>query len=92
MISGIVIDKGKITLDMPSYVKNARIALIDIPLELKSPELKTQVSISSPEQLQKFLLQEENSIKEIVNLVRESTANVVFCQKGVDDFASFLLI
>ncbi|HNZ51914.1 MAG: Thermosome subunit [Candidatus Diapherotrites archaeon ADurb.Bin253] len=91
LISGIVIDKGKITLDMPSYVKNARIALIDIPLELKSPELKTEVSISSPEQLQRFLLQEENSIKEIVNLVRESTANVVFCQKGVDDFASFLL-
>jgi len=91
LISGIVIDKGKITLDMPSYVKNARIALIDIPLELKSPELKTEVSISSPDQLQRFLLQEENSIKEIVNLVRESTANVVFCQKGVDDFASFLL-
>ncbi len=91
LISGIVIDKGKIALDMPSYVKDARIALIDIPLELKSLEMKTEVSISSPEQLQRFLLQEENSIKEIVNLVRESTANVVFCQKGVDDFASFLL-
>lgn len=91
LISGIVIDKGKIALDMPSYVKDARIALIDIPLELKTLELKTEVSISSPEQLQRFLLQEENSIKEIVNLVRESTANVVFCQKGVDDFASFLL-
>lgn len=91
LISGIVIDKGKISLDMPSYVKDARIALIDIPLEIKTLELKTEVSISSPEQLQRFLLQEENSIKEIVNLVRESTANVVFCQKGVDDFASFLL-
>lgn len=91
LISGIVLDKGKITLDMPSYVKDARIALIDIPLELKTLELKTEVSISSPEQLQRFLLQEENSIKEIVSLVKESTANVVFCQKGVDDFASFLL-
>ncbi len=91
LISGIVIDKGKINLDMPSYVKDARIALIDIPLELKTLELKTEVSISSPEQLQRFLLQEEDSIKEIVSLVRESTANVVFCQKGVDDFASFLL-
>ncbi len=91
LISGIVIDKGKISLDMPSFVKNAKIALIDIPLELKTLELKTEVSISSPEQLQKFLLQEENSIKEIVNLVKESGANVVFCQKGVDDFASFLL-
>ncbi len=91
LISGIVIDKGKISLDMPSCVKDARIALIDIPLELKTLEMKTEVSISSPEQLQRFLLQEEDSIKEIVNLVRESTANVVFCQKGVDDFASFLL-
>lgn len=91
LISGIVIDKGKISLDMPSCVKDARIALIDIPLELKTLEMKTEVSISSPEQLQRFLLQEENSIKEIVSLVRESSANVVFCQKGVDDFANFLL-
>jgi thermosome len=91
LISGIVIDKGKISIDMPSIVKDARIALIDIPLELKTLEMKTEVSISSPEQLQRFLLQEENSIKEIVSLVKESTANVVFCQKGVDDFASFLL-
>jgi thermosome len=91
LISGIVIDKGKISIDMPSSVKGARIALIDIPLELKTLEMKTEVSISSPEQLQGFILQEENSIKEIVSLVRESSANVVFCQKGVDDFASFLL-
>ncbi len=91
LISGIVIDKGKFSQDMPQVVKNARIALIDIPLELKTLELKTEVSISSPEQLQKFILQEENSIKEIVSLVKESGANVVFCQKGVDDFAGFLL-
>jgi len=90
LISGIVIDKGKISLDMPSSIKNARIALIDIPLEIKIPELKTEVSISSPEQLQRFVLQEENSIKEIVSLIKESGANAIFCQKGVDDFASFL--
>ncbi len=90
LVSGIVIDKGKISQEMPLVVRDARIALIDIPLELKTPELKTEVSISSPEQLQRFILQEENSIKEIVSLVRESGANAVFCQKGVDDFASFL--
>ena len=90
LVSGVVIDKGRISQEMPPVIDDARIALIDIPLELKSPELKTEVSISSPEQLQRFLLQEENSIKEIVSLVRESGANVVFCQKGVDDFASFL--
>jgi len=90
LISGIVLDKSKISQDMPLKIENAKIALIDIPLEVKSPELKTEVKISSPEQLNEFLLEEENAIKEIVSLVRESGANVVFCQKGVDDFASFL--
>jgi archaeal chaperonin len=90
LISGIVLDKFRVSQDMPSFVDNARIALIDIPLEIKSPEMKTDLSISSPEQLNSFIMQEENSIKEMVSLVRESGANVVFCQKGVDDFASFL--
>ncbi len=90
MVSGIVIDKGKISLDMPSKISEAKIALLDVPLEIRNPEMKAQISITSPEQLNKFILQEENSIKEIVNQVRESGANVVFCQKGVDDFASFL--
>lgn len=90
LVSGIVIDKSRISQDMPSLIRNAKIALVDIPLEIKTPELKTEVSISTPEQLQNFILQEEDSIKEIVSLVRESGANVVFCQKGVDDFASFL--
>jgi thermosome len=90
LISGIVLDKFRLSQDMPLEVKNAKIALIDIPLEVKNPELKAELSISSPEQLHSFIMQEENSIKEIVSLVRESGANVVFCQKGVDDFASFL--
>ena len=55
LISGVVIDKGKISLDMPSNVVNAKIALIDVPLELKNPEMKTQISISSPEQLNNFI-------------------------------------
>lgn len=91
LISGIVLDKERLSQDMPMKISGARIALIDVPLEVKVPELKTEVSISSPEQLQSFILQEENEIKEIVNLVRGSGANVLFCQKGVDDFASFLL-
>ncbi len=90
LISGIVLDKSRISQDMPLKVEGAKIALIDVPLEIKNPELKTEISISSPEQLSDFILQEENSIKEIVSLVRESGANVVFCQKGVDDFATFL--
>tara|TARA_Y100000310_G_scaffold58097_1_gene53318 strand:+ start:6824 stop:8443 length:1620 start_codon:yes stop_codon:yes gene_type:complete len=91
LISGIVVDKDKISHDMPSIVHNARIALIDSPLELKNPEIDTKVSISSPEQLQGFLAQEEKAIRDMVEKIKISGANVVFCQKGIDDFAQFLL-
>ena len=69
----------------------AKIALIDSPLELKNPEIDTKISISSPEQLQSFLAQEEKDIRSMVEKVKLSGANVVFCQKGIDDFAQFLL-
>ena len=91
LISGIILDKEKISSDMPSQVRNAKIALIDFPLELKNPEITTNISISSPEQLQSFLEQEEKSIKSMIEKVRSSGANVVFCQKGVDEFAQYLL-
>ena len=91
LISGIVLDKEKVSNDMPVVVQNAKIALVDFPLELKNPEIDTKVSISSPEQLQSFISQEEEAIKNIVNKVKGSGANVIFCQKGIDDFAQYLL-
>ena len=91
LISGIVVDKEKISHDMPSIVNDAKIALIDSSLELKNPEIDTKISISSPEQLQSFLAHEEKEIRSMVEKIKLSEANVVFCQKGIDDFAQFLL-
>src|SRR4030043_183471 len=91
LISGIVMDKERISNDMPSVIKNARIVMVDFPLELKNPEIDTKISVSSPEQLQGFLNQEERGIREMVGKVKETNANVVFCQKGIDDFAQYLL-
>jgi thermosome len=91
LISGIVIDKERISYDMPKQVKNAKIALIDFPIEIKNLEIDTKISITSPEQLQEFMLLEERTIKEIVEKIKISGANVVFCQKGIDDFAQYLL-
>jgi chaperonin GroEL (HSP60 family) len=76
---------------MPTSVKDAKIVLIDFPLELKNPDIDTKISISTPEQLQGFLNQEERLIKEMIAKVRDTGANVVFCQKGIDDFAQYLL-
>ncbi len=90
LISGIVVDKEKISVDMPSVIHNAKIALMDFALELKNPEIDTKISISSPEQLQGFIEQEEKTIKGMVEKVKASGANVVLCQKGIDDFAQYL--
>ncbi len=91
LILGVVLDKERVSHDMPKKVRDAKIALIDFALELKNPEIDTKISISSPEQLQNFINQEERDIKEMVNKVRNSGANVIFCQKGIDDFAQYLL-
>jgi thermosome len=91
LIEGIVLDKEKVSVDMPSVINNPKIALIDFPLELKNPDIDTKISISSPDQLQNFINQEEKSIKEMIEKVKLSGANVIFCQKGIDDFAQYLL-
>ena len=91
LISGIVLDKEKISVDMPSVIRNARIALLDFALELKNPEIDTKISISSPDQLKSFIDEEEKTIKNMIEKVRMSGANVVLCQKGIDDFAQYLL-
>ncbi|MFH1311586.1 MAG: thermosome subunit alpha [Nanoarchaeota archaeon] len=91
LIQGIVLDKEKVSYDMPKNVSNAKIALIDFPLEIKNPEIDTKISITSPEQLQGFVMLEEREIKEMIEKVKLSGANVIFCQKGIDDFAQYLL-
>jgi len=91
LISGIVIDKEKVSGDMPTRVDDSKIALVDFPIELKNPEIDTKISVSTPEQLHNFLNEEEKTISSMVDKIKATGANVVFCQKGVDDFAQYLL-
>jgi len=91
LIKGVVLDKSRSSQDMPKIVSNAKIALIEEALEIKSLENETKISISSPEQLQSFLNQEEITLKNKVEKIKQSGANVVFVQRGLDDLVSFLL-
>ena len=91
LIRGIVLDKARINTDMPCQVKGAKIALIDAALELKSLEGNANIQITSPEQFQNFLDQEEKSIQNMVDKIKKSGANVVLCQKGIDDVAQYYL-
>jgi len=91
LISGIVLDKEKTSNEMPTLIQDAKIALIDFPLEIKNPEIETRISVTSPEQLQSFLSQEESSIRNMVEKISQQNVNVLICQKGIDDFAQYLL-
>ena len=91
LIQGILIDKEKVHSAMPRVIKNAKIALLDCALEVKSPETDTKIQISSPDQLQGFLDQEEKILRNMVDKVIKSKANVVICQKGIDDVAQHYL-
>lgn len=91
LITGMIIDKERVHSNMPKKVANAKIALINTAIELKETEVDAEISITSPEQLQSFLDQEEKMIRSIVDKVVASGANVVFCQKGIDDMAQHFL-
>ena len=91
LIEGIVLDKERASLDMPVKIENAKIALIESALEIIKPETETRISISSPEQLDNFIQHQETVLKAMVEKIKESGANVVFCQKGIDEMAQYYL-
>ncbi|MCL5989392.1 MAG: TCP-1/cpn60 chaperonin family protein, partial [Candidatus Thermoplasmatota archaeon] len=90
-INGLVIDKEKVHSKMPSVVKGAKIALIDSALEIKKTEIEAKVQITDPSKIQDFLSQESETFKTMVDKVKKSGANVVLCQKGIDDLAQHYL-
>lgn len=91
LVHGFVIDKERTHSEMPSRVPQARILLIDFPLEIRNPGTEAKIAVSTPEQLESFITSEENYIHELTNAVTASGANVVFCQKGIDDVAQYYL-
>lgn len=91
LIAGIVLDKDRVHSGMPKTVKNAKIALIDCAIELKDTEVDAKIQITDPSQMQAFLDQEEKMLRNMVDKIVKSGANVVFCQKGIDDIAQHFL-
>jgi len=91
LVDGIIVDKERVHPGMPGEVNEAKIALIDAALEVKKTEIDAKIEITDPSQLQAFLNEEEAMLKRMVETVRKSGANVVFCQKGIDDLAQHYL-
>jgi len=91
MIKGIVLDKEVVHSGMPKRVENARIALLNCPLEVEKTEFDAKINIESPEEMNAFLKEEENILKGMVEKVAAAGANVLICQKGIDDMAQHFL-
>ena len=91
LVRGIVIDKEVVHPSMPKVLKDAKIALVDTALEVKQTETDAEIRITSPEQMQAFMDQEQKMLKEMVDKVVNSGANVLICQKGIDDVAQHYL-
>jgi len=87
LIDGIILDKEKVHPRMPKRVENAKIALINTGFEVKKTEISAKIQINKPEDIQAFLDQESEEIRKMVEKVKEVGANVVFCQKAIDDMA-----
>jgi thermosome len=91
LIEGIVLDKEVVHGGMPKRIENAKIALVNSPLEVEKPEFDAKLNINNPSQMQKFLDEENNMLKSMVDKILSAGANVVLCQKGIDDMAQHYL-
>ncbi len=91
IVDGVIIDKERVHSGMPRKVKKAKIALLDTALEVKATETEAEIRITSPEQMEAFLKQEENMLREMVKTIKKAGANVVLCQKGIDDVAQHFM-
>ncbi|MEM2534736.1 thermosome subunit [Candidatus Nezhaarchaeota archaeon WYZ-LMO8] len=91
LIQGVIVDKEVVHTGMPKRVQNAKIALLDCPLEVEKTEIDAEIRISDPAQMKAFIEEEEKILKGMVEKIKSIGANVVFCQKGIDDMAQHYL-
>jgi len=91
LIRGLIIDKEPVHSGMPKKIENAKIALLDCPLEIQKTETSAEIRIRDPTQMKAFLDQETRMLKEMVEKIKAVGARVLFCQKGIDDMAQHFL-
>jgi len=91
LVHGIVLDKEVVHPGMPKRVEKAKIALLNMALEVKETETDAKINVTDPAQLRSFLEEERRMLKEMVDQVKAAGANVMFCQKGIDDLAQHYL-
>lgn len=91
LIKGIILDKEVVSPGMPKFVKDAKVLLLQSAIEIEKTEFDAKLQITSPEQIQQFLDEEERMLRSMVEKIVNSGAKVIVCQKGIDDMAQHFL-
>ena len=91
LIKGVIIDKEVAHSKMPKRIEKAKVCLLNCPLEIEKTEFSAEVRIKDPTQMKAFLDQESHMLKDMISKIKKAGANVVFCQKGIDDLAQDML-
>ena len=91
LIRGIILDKEVVHATMPKKIDGAKIALLNCPLEIEKTEMSAEIRINQPQQMHSFLDEENKMLKSMVDKIKSSGANVVLCQKGIDDMTQHYL-
>jgi len=91
LVKGVILDKEVVHAGMPKRIENAKIALLNCPLEVEKTEFSAEIRIRDPLQMKAFLDKETEMLKKMVEKIKGASANVVICQKGIDDMAQHFL-
>jgi len=91
IVNGIVLDKEVANSGMPRRIENAKIALISAPLEIEKTEFEAKINISDPNQIKSFMDEEDKILRDMVEKIKSANANVILCQKGIDDIVQHYL-
>jgi len=91
LVGGVIVNKDRVHTGMPERADNAKVALLDDAIEVQDTEVDAQIQITDPSQMENFLEEEENQLREMVDAVEDAGADVVFCQQGIDDLAQHFL-
>jgi thermosome len=91
LVYGVIVDKEIVHPGMPKRVESAKIALLDTPLEIEKTEFDAEIRINDPNQMKAFIEEEGRLLKDMVSKIKAAGANIIFCQKGIDDIAQHYL-
>jgi T-complex protein 1 subunit alpha len=92
LIKGYALNCTVASQAMPTNIRGAKIAILDMNLQKERMKLGVQITIDDPQQLEQIRARESGMIVERVELILKAGANVILTTKGIDDLVMKMLV